>query len=255
MIWMVALQLGWLRMVPSFSRYIVAFIIIGFLFFCSFNYIFLPWYVGSNNEYYLPDLRGYYLQDAKYKLSKLGFNADYSESAFSINNKPGTIIKMSPRAFTKVKAGRTINLVVAGHRKEFMVDDYKGLSYRNAKILLKQKDLHLDTTLYEYNNKYGKDIVSFQVPKPGKIISSGTYITLGISKGAPPEYFYVPDVIGISLVKAKKLIIDAGLLIGNIDYEFQPKLIPNTILEQNRTPGMKFSMPVYIDLIISKEEE
>ena len=242
-------------MLNKIYKYSISLFVTILLFFLIFNHFFLPWYVGSGNDYFLPDLRGTYLQNAKYKLTKLGFNVNHLESSFSKDFKPGTIIKMSPRAFTKVKSGRTITLTVAGHRKEFMMPDYRSHSYRNAKIVMKQNNLFLDTTIYEYNESYAKGIVSFQVPKPGRIISSGTYVTLGVSRGSPPEYFYVPDIIGLSLSKAKKAIIESGLRIGKIDYEYQPKLLNNTIVDQNMTEGMRVSFPASIDLVVSIDKE
>ena len=40
------------------------------------DYVILPNYVGYNNEHYLPDVRGYYLQKAKYTLRSLGFKSE-----------------------------------------------------------------------------------------------------------------------------------------------------------------------------------
>ena len=80
-------------------------------------------------------------------------------------------------------------------------------------------------------------------------------MTLGISRGSAPDYFYIPDVIGLSLTKGRKVIIDAGLSIGKLGYEYQPKLLNNTILDQSMAPNMKVSIPVKIDLILSNDKE
>ena len=73
------------------------------------DYIILPGYVGSNNEHYLPDMRGKLIEIAKYELKSIGFNTEIIISPFNIDNNPSTVIKMFPRAFTKVKNNRTIN--------------------------------------------------------------------------------------------------------------------------------------------------
>ena len=242
-------------MLKILFRYTFAFFVIAFIGFILFNYIFLPRYVMSGKDYYLPDLRGEYLQKAKHEMLSLGFDVEVTESLFSEDNTPGTIIKMSPRPFTKVKVGRSINLVVAGHRKEFMMPDYKNMSFRNAKIAINKQELILDTTIYEFNETYAKGLISFQHPKPGRIISSGSYITLGISKGSAPDYFYVPDVVGLSLKNGNRAIVNAGLSIGEIIYEYHPKLLNNTILDQNMAPNMKVSIPIKIDLILSKDKD
>ena len=40
------------------------------------DYIILPNYVGYNNEHYLPDVRGDYLEKASYQLRALGFSIE-----------------------------------------------------------------------------------------------------------------------------------------------------------------------------------
>ena len=41
--------------------------------------------------------------------------------------------------------------------------------------------------MYEFNPEIKDDHVSFQVPTSGSIVKSGSYVTLGISKGVPPR--------------------------------------------------------------------
>ena len=52
---------------------------------------------------------------------------------------------------------------------------------------------------------------------------------------------------------SKEDIINAGLRIGDINYEFQPQLLNNTVIEQNMTAGMRVSFPASIHLLISKD--
>ena len=42
---------------------------------------------------------------------------------------------------------------------------------------------------------------------------------------------------------------------GEITYEFQPDLVPNTVIEQNMTAGMRVSFPASINLLISTDKE
>ena len=50
------------------------------------------------------------------------------------------------------------------------------------------------------------------------------------------------------------MISKAGLVVGNITYEYNTKYLNNTVLEQNKTPGMRLSFPGKIDLIISTDK-
>ena len=90
---------------------------------------------------------------------------------------------------------------------------------------------------WEDNNKMAEDL----------------YGTLGVSKGAPPDYYIIPDIVNLSIERAKNAILTAGLRIGYITYEYQPNLLNNTVIEQNMTSGMRVSFPISIDLLVSKD--
>mgnify|MGYP001350859265 CR=1 FL=1 len=47
---------------------------------------------------------------------------------------------------------------------------------------------------------------------------------------------------------------EAGLRIGDIEYEYQPSLLEGTIIEQSLTPGMSVSIPAAVDIIVSTED-
>ena len=252
---MAALQFECRKMVKIIIKYI-SMVSILFLFgIIILDFIFLPAYVGFNNEHYLPDVRGDYVEKANHTLISLGFKTEFVYSPFSEETIPNTIVKMFPRAFTKVKEGRTIKLTVADSKKDFIMPNLKGESLRNAKILINRLGLIIDTVMYEYNNSIKLDNITFQLPKAGKIVTSFSKVILGVSKGAAPDYYIVPDILNLSLKKAKKKIIKSGLKIGDITYEYQPKLLNNTVIEQNMTAGMRVSFPATIHLIISKDKE
>ena len=40
-----------------------------------------------------------------------------------------------------------------------------------------------------------------------------------------------------------------------IIYEYQPELLPNTVIEQNMTVGMRVSFPASINLLVSTVNE
>ena len=43
---------------------------------------------------------------------------------------------MFPRAFTKIKEGRTINLTIAGKDQDISIPDVMHLTLRNAKLII-----------------------------------------------------------------------------------------------------------------------
>ena len=239
----------------SLLKYLIAFTFFSFSGIVILDYFILPNYVGYNNEHYLPDVRGEYLEKATYQLRSLRFNTKPILIPYSESHTPGTVIKMFPRAFTKVKEGRTIDLTIAGKDEDIEIPDISNLSLRNAKLTLTKLGLGIDTIIYEYDNVISVGYISFQLPRKGQTVKSSTNMTLGVSRGAPPDYYIIPDIVNYSLTRALKSIINEGLRVGEITYEFQPDLVPNTVIEQNMTAGMRVSFPASINLLISTDKQ
>ena len=241
-----------IRLFVKYSVSLSIFLVIGVF---LFDYIILPLYVGTNNEHFLPDVRGLYTDSASYELNSFGFNIEIITAEYLEANKPGTVIRMSPRAFTKAKEGRTIQLTIAGHKKDLVIPDYVNKSLRNAKLDMRSSGLNIDTLIYEFSDLIAEDYITFQLQRKGHLVKTGAKITLGVSKGNPPDYYTVPNLLNLSLNKAKSKLILAGLRVGDIEYEFQPELLNNTVIEQSMTVDMKVSFPASINLIISTDKE
>ena len=95
------------------------------------------------------------------------------------------------------------------------------------------------------------DETSVQLPRKEQTVRSSVKMTLGVSRGAPPDYYIIPDVVNLSLLRARDEILNRGLRIGEISYEYQPDLLPNTVIDQNMTVGMRVSFPASINLLVS----
>ena len=144
-------------------------------------------------------------------------------------------------------------MTVAGDRKEVIMLDFTGKSVRNALLEIRRMGLEIDTLMEEYNTHFDEGIITYQAPKAGRVIKSGTLVTFMVSKGDPPDFFRVPELINLSLRKAEKLVLDTGLKMGDITYEYHPDLISDTVIDQSLTPGMRLTIPARIDLVVSKD--
>ena len=228
-----------------------AFGIIGLI---SLNRIILPLITNYNKAIYLPDLTSIDFRIAQKKLDSLDLGYKIIMHKYDDFYKPYSVIEMSPRPFTKLKTGRIIKLTVADEKKDIILGDYSDKSLRSVKLSLNRDNLKIDTLIYEYNESVKKDFIISQYPRTGKMLKSGDMLTLIVSQGPPPNYYITPNLINMSLKKAKEMISKAGLVLGNITYEYNSKYLNNTVLEQNKTPGMRLSFPAKIDLIISTDK-
>jgi len=236
-------------------RYIFSFIFFAVLGLFLLDNVFLSLYVNKNKDIYLPDLRYIDSKIAEEKLKDLGFEVEILFSDYNPENDPGNVIKISPRPFSKLKSGRIIKLTVASDKNDIILDDFTNISLRNAELMLKRLDLKIDTLIYEYNNDINKNHIISQFPKASKMLKSNDLITFIVSQGKAPNYYVTPNLINLNLYKAKEKISRAGLILGNIEYEYSKEFLNNTVLEQDKTPGMKLSFPARLNLIVSTDKK
>ena len=242
-------------MIGSIIRYLVALAILCTIGLIAVDSFFIPRYVGVDADVFLPDCRGETKSVAEKILSKKGLETKVIILPYSSNNYPGKVVEMRPNPFTKVKKGRIITLSVAGHKKSIEVPDLKNITLRKAKIKLMEYEFNLDTVMYEFNPRIKEGYVSHQTPEKGTILKSGSSISLHISKGIPKDYFTIPDLVNFPLKKAKKFILRERLRLGTITEVYQPKLIPNTVIDQSFPPNLRVTAPVEIDLEISTDKK
>ena len=100
-----------------------------------------------------------------------------------------------------------------------------------------------------------KNHIISQFPKPSKLLKSNDLVTFIISQGQAPNYYVTPNLSNLNLYKAKEKISRAGLILGNIKYEYSKDFLNNTVLEQDKTAGMKLSFPARINIIVSTDKK
>ena len=236
-------------------KYIISLICFAILGLFLLDNVFLSIYVNKNKDIYLPDVRFIDSLIAEKQLKELGFEIEILFSDYNSENIPGNVIKISPRPFSKLKSGRIIKLTVASDKNDIILEDFTNISLRNAELILKRLDLKIDTLLYEYNNDIKKNHIISQFPKPSKLLKSNDLVTFIISQGQAPNYYVTPNLINLNIYKAKEKISRAGLILGNIKYEYSKDYLNNTVLEQDKTPGMKLSFPARINIIVSTDKK
>lgn len=236
-------------------RYIVSLIFFAVLGLFLLDNVFLSLYVNKNKDIYLPDVRYIDSKIAEEKLKDLGFEVEILFSDYNPENDPGNVIKISPRPFSKLKSGRIIKLTVASDKNDIILDDFSNISLRNAELMLKRLDLKIDTLIYEYSNEIKKNHIISQFPRASKMLKSNDLVTFIVSQGKAPNYYVTPNLINLNLYKAKEKISRAGLILGNIEYEYSKEFLNNTVLEQDKTPGMKLSFPARLNLIVSTDKK
>lgn len=169
-----------------------------------------------------------------------------------------TVRKKRSLSFTKILMAVTVLVVIISaiahllfnySRKEIVVPEVTKMQVSEAQILLEDKGFEV-----ELEERYGDDsmpgIVLEQSPKAGEKRKEGSVVYLAISKGA--ELKAVPDVRGMSLVKAERILLEAGYEIGKVEKKYDRDKKLGSVIEQ--TPKAKDKAPKgsKINLIVNE---
>tara|TARA_B100000945_G_scaffold317375_1_gene320099 strand:- start:63 stop:992 length:930 start_codon:yes stop_codon:yes gene_type:complete len=244
------------KIVLKLFFYIISFSFIGIITIFVIELIFFPIYTGgSSSEVYIPDVRDKYLSEARDLLLKSGLEVVEIDIPWSPGTVPGTVVGVNPQPPTKVKKGRLIEISIAGTEKSIVMPDLINYTVRNAQIEIEKLNLRQDTVKYEYSNSVSKGIVIDQTPQKNLTVTSGHPVTLIVSDGPIPGIIKIPelDTGDILLERAKSLILQSTLEVGEINYIIVPEFMPNTVISQSVYGGTIVDIPIKIDLDVTHD--
>ena len=164
-----------------------------------------PNFIGKEYEevYNDKELNGQF--DIEYKWD------DNSEYAY------GVIYEQSKAAGKNLKKGANITVYVSMGTATKVVPEVKGDTEANATKILKMQGFTVEV-IEKADEDIEAGLAVGTSPAAGSSAEQGSKITLYISTGAPTVYVPLPEVTGLKLTDAQKLITNSGLIVGEIEY-------------------------------------
>lgn len=170
-------------------------------------------------------------------------------------SEPNTIITQEPAAGTTRKssgAGKKIELtlVISMGEESVPIPDVAMLDYREAQLILEERGLNVQISQV-YSDTVPEGGVTETSPAIGKLAAAGDEVTLFVSQGQNVSLGKIPNLVGLTLDEAKKLINENNFELGKITRE--PSTLPeNTILSQSIEPNTQAAKNhTKIDLVVS----
>ena len=232
-------------------RLTLSIIVMIFIFSIVAEYLVMPVYTRQNQNKVMMDVKNRNLNDAIKLLKSENYRYEVSDTLYTNKFSLGTIIDQYPKPNTRVKSGRTVRLKIAHPEKSVAIPNLIGQSRRSAELELNQMGLLIDTVYTEYNPEYPNGTIAWQYPKAGDRRKKGMGIQITVSKGMPPNFFQVPNLIGLSINQAKDLIFKSRLKVGKISYHQDQDLVPYTVLDQSIKDGTVLDVSATINLVVS----
>ncbi|MGA3243572.1 MAG: PASTA domain-containing protein [Bacteroidota bacterium] len=231
--------------------------LVGFLVvFYLFNSIVMPRYVQQGKTTKVPNVVGKGLDEALKLLADAGLPGKKVSIPRSDKQYPeGTVVVQNPAAGSEVKFGRGVYLTVSGGEPLVVVPSLRGQSLRDATFSLERVGLVMGSTTYQVSEEYPQGTIIDQDILLSSKVPSGKVINVTVSQGKNADQVPVPDVIKKSFSEAERIVIQAGLRVGNITYQVNAELLPNTVMDQFPKAGQLVPAGQPIDLVVAQKGE
>jgi beta-lactam-binding protein with PASTA domain len=159
-----------------------------------------------------------------------------------------TVIAQSIAARTMVPVGAAVDLIVA-QPELVLVPDLVGFSLDAALDTLARADLNAGSVLREQSAEPENQVLE-QRPGPGARVRAGTRIDLAV---AEPLRVEVPDVTGLALDEARRVLERAGLGSGRVLGEPSNRPVDD-VIRQEPAGGAVVDAGTRVELVVSQVE-
>jgi beta-lactam-binding protein with PASTA domain len=212
----------------------------------------MPYYVNKSGTLIVPNVVGMKEVTAKRILDSLQFEPRSGEIRQDNTYPVGYVILQNPAAEQIVKNGRRIYLTISGGEQDAIVPSLRGRSIRDAKFALDRAGLRQGGIQYQVSTELPEGTIITQDIPAGNKIKHNSFISFVVSAGESIDSIYVPTLIGKTFSEAVKILKDKGLRTGNITYQLNEELVPNTVIDQLPRENEIVTTQKEVDLFISQ---
>ncbi|MGM0156209.1 serine/threonine protein kinase [Enterococcus sp. AZ191] len=214
-------------------------------------------YVSSGKKKIkLDDYTGMSYDEAKEKLTKLGFSSSSieKEEEFSDEVDSGEIISQTPDKGSEVDPeSDTISFKVSKGPETVSLRSYVGEPYESAfnSLLAAGFDANNIGTSYEPSDTVPSGAIISQTPESGEVVPGQTYISFRISQG--PDTKTLNDISGYTKSDAQSYLAGIGAeYIGHETYEYSPTVEKDKVIRTVPGVGAKVAKGTIVNVVYSK---
>lgn len=192
----------------------------------------------------VPNLIDLTQSEAEALLKDLGLTLEVAGEKPSAKIPKGNIIDQDPKSRMALPENKTIQIYISSGFDNLIAPNLIGLGINEAKQ--ETNELGLDLIIIgEANVNESSQVVS-QVPDVGAPMKNN------IIKVKLAGTIVVPDLIGKTKEEAEKMILDAGFVIGKVEYLKSSMAKSGTVIEQDPKSGLEVPSGQKMDLVIVK---
>ncbi|MFN3550596.1 MAG: PASTA domain-containing protein [Endomicrobiia bacterium] len=203
-----------------------------------------------------PDVRNLPVSEAINIISKSNLQYDIIAEEEIENIASGKIISQIPLPKSLVKKNSIVNLVVSKEPSLVKIPDLKSKSIEEAKKILLETGLQIGEIKEVNSSEVEKGNIVYTEPQHGVEVKKNTKINILLSKGTyEVEKVKVPNVVGKTLIEAKKILETQNLSLGNVKKVCDEDKEFDIILSQTPKAGSLVIKGSRINVVINAEEQ
>jgi len=184
----------------------------------ALGYILTKGDPGKNPEVtgqiFVPKIKGLDRKEAEELVTKLGLTFSVAEEVNSDQPKD-TVTTCFPEEGTEVKPNQEVRVFISKGLESFSVPNVTGVDKSQAKVYIESNGLQMGTVAEEFNDSIPAGIVISQNPIEDSPVQKGDKVNLVVSKGPEVKLTKVPDLGGLSLSDAERLLQNKNLKLGS----------------------------------------
>ncbi len=204
----------------SFMKHIAIIFGIFLVLILVFFYIYLPAITNHGETITVPDLEGISMEELDDFLVKRKLRYEVSDSSYSSDYPPLTVLSQFPDAGAKVKENRKIYLTINSFiPPTTKMPDLIDRSLRNAELELKSYELKRGKIIFKpspFENAVLEQLFLGDSINPGTKIPKGSVIDLVVGDGYGRRQFILPGFLGMPLDEALISLKGMDLRLGSI---------------------------------------
>lgn len=215
----------------------------------------MPYYVNKGGTLTVPKVVGLKEEFARKILDSLNLEPRRGEIRQDPSYPEGFVILQNPAPEQIVKKGRRVYLTISGGEQDVIVPSLRGRSIRDAKFALDRAALKQGAIQYQVSIELPEGTIITQDIPAGSRVKKSSYISVIVSAGESMDSIAIPSLIGKTFTEAQKILKDKGLRTGNITYQINDELLPNTVIDQLPRENEIVTTQKEVDLFISQTPE
>ncbi|MDO9509354.1 MAG: PASTA domain-containing protein [Thermovirgaceae bacterium] len=199
----------------------------------------------------VPGLSGMPVVDAVSMTEKMGLlvRIDKVESL----QASGVVVSQWPDPGTRVAKGKIVILKVSKGGDRQPLPDVRGMEYGQAVTRLQESGFDVGDIVRIHSDDRPAGVIVAQSPASPAMVPSGRRIDLMVSLGPPRTggRIAVPDVLERSEKIARQIIVQSGLNVGAVRYEYTYMTPAGMVMNMDPKPGKTLLPNGVVNLVVA----